>query len=43
MEEMARHEFVPANRIMMAVRDVTVNPDDTPASLKLTVADIVGW
>ena len=40
---MAMHEYVSEDRIVMVVHDdITIRPFDTPESLEVGVADIIG-
>ena len=42
MKEMASHEFVPEHCIRMYFNDEPVEPFDTPATLGIGPADIIG-
>ena len=39
---MAMHEFVNESQVMLILNDISIKPYDTPASVDLTVADIIG-
>ncbi|KAK2174570.1 hypothetical protein NP493_794g01020 [Ridgeia piscesae] len=38
---MAMHEFVDESQVMLILNDISIKPYDTPASVDLTVADII--
>ena len=39
---MASHEFVKENQIAFILNDISIKPYDTPSTVDLTVADIIG-
>ena len=41
-DKMAENENVLSSELLMYVNDLTIDPYDTPSSLKLTIADTIG-
>jgi hypothetical protein len=42
VDTLAAQQNIPVNDIMLSLNDVTVRPSETPASVKLKSADIIG-
>ena len=39
---MSSHEYVNENQVTFILNDISIKPYDTPATVDLTVADIIG-